>query len=112
MKFISAIIFLLVNSALAKECVNRKTTSKLICYYSKLIEIDNNCECTHIILPANSELKQIEQFKQNYDKNVKFLITVNEFNQVRNKMDIYLLITDLALIKQTNYKNDSSRQSY
>lgn len=98
MKHFSAIIaFILLVSDVcwAKECVNRKTTSKLVCYYSKLTQIDNHCECTHVILPPNAELKEIEAFKENYDRNVKILITVNEFNQVG-------IQTDLAPINQTN----------
>lgn len=79
---ISAILLIFGGLAFANDCpTNKKTTSKLICYYSKLNHVDS-CKCSHVILPPHSDVKSIERLRQHF-KGVKILITANEFNQVR-----------------------------
>lgn len=63
-----------------KDCPGKRINSKLICYYSKLTDVDS-CYCTHVVLPANSDLKSIESLKQKLT-GAKILLTVTEFNQV------------------------------
>lgn len=78
----------------AKDCSNvKRTNSKLVCYYSKLTDVDN-CYCTHIILPANTDVKLIENFKQKIT-GAKILLTVNEFNEVMHILLYYFCLTCL-----------------
>ncbi|XP_044253485.1 uncharacterized protein LOC123004333 isoform X2 [Tribolium madens] len=80
MNFLSAIFFIFVAvSGATGECPTKKTQSKLICYYSKLTQADS-CKCSHVILPADADIKSIDRFRE-HAKGVKILITVNEFNQ-------------------------------
>nr|XP_023021193.1 uncharacterized protein LOC111509648 [Leptinotarsa decemlineata] len=79
MRLLGVIILAVLGSALAKDCPSRKSNSKLFCYFSKLTEIDG-CYCSHVILPANSDVKSVERARQQM-KGMKILITVNEFNQ-------------------------------
>lgn len=65
-----------------KPCPKGLSTSKLVCYYSTLEEVQG-CYCTHVILPASSDFKSVEGLKKRV-KGVKVYVTVNEFNQVRN----------------------------
>lgn len=65
-----------------KPCPKGLSTSKLVCYYSTLEQVQG-CYCTHVILPASSDFKNVEVLK-NRVKGVKVYVTVNEFNQVRN----------------------------
>ncbi|RZB39635.1 mucin-17-like [Asbolus verrucosus] len=78
MKIPSAILLIFVAGALA-SCPGKKTNSKLICYYSKLREVDS-CKCSHVVLPASSDVKSIDRIRVRL-KGVKILITVNEFSQ-------------------------------
>lgn len=81
MNFLSAIFFIfVVTNVVSSDCPTKKTQSKLICYYSKLTQVDS-CKCSHVILPADSDVKSIDRFRE-HAKGVKILITVNEFNQV------------------------------
>lgn len=76
------VIFLAAfSAAFAKDCSKiRKTNSKLFCYYSKLTDIDG-CYCSHVVLPANADVKSIERVKQQVG-NPKILVTVTQFNEV------------------------------
>lgn len=64
----------------SKDCKNKKPQSKLFCYYSKITDIDD-CQCSYVILPSNSDVKSVERLKSTY-KDTKILITVHEFNEV------------------------------
>lgn len=77
---ISAIILLTIVGIVFGDCPTKKTSSKLICYYSKLSNIDS-CKCTHVVLPADADVKSIDTIRERL-KGVKILISVNEFNQV------------------------------
>ncbi|CAG9773991.1 unnamed protein product [Ceutorhynchus assimilis] len=63
----------------SKDC-KQLSTSKLICYYSTVEDVIEGCYCTHIILPANSDVKAVEKLKERY-KGAKVYVSVNEFNQ-------------------------------
>ncbi|XP_066153401.1 mucin-2-like [Euwallacea fornicatus] len=70
-----------VDASLKKECGGNKglSTSKLVCYYSTVDVIDG-CYCTHVILPANADVKVVEKLKKKAN-GVKVYVTVSEFNQ-------------------------------
>ncbi|XP_050297749.1 uncharacterized protein LOC126737088 [Anthonomus grandis grandis] len=96
-----------VNSG--KECPQSKrlSTSKLVCYYSSLEEVDG-CYCSHVILPANSDVKGIEKVKEKA-KGVKIYVTVNEFNQGLIDLLKSTKIDGLELnLKKLDSKNDIS----
>lgn len=87
MKILCAILFSFIflainNNVLAKDCTSKKSNAKLFCYYSKLTDVQS-CKCSHIILPANSDVKSVDRVRDNID-GVKILISVNEFNQVKS----------------------------
>lgn len=63
-----------------RDCTDRKGQSKLFCYFSKVTDVDT-CHCSHVILPANSDLKSVVRLKEQLT-GVKILITVHEFNEV------------------------------
>lgn len=67
--------FVQINS---KEC--KRPQSKLFCYYSKITNIDD-CQCSYVILPTNSDIKSIERLKSTY-KDTKIIVTIHEFNEV------------------------------
>ncbi|KAG5895925.1 hypothetical protein JTB14_016329 [Gonioctena quinquepunctata] len=79
MRLFGVIILGFLANASAKECPTSKANSKLFCYYSKLTDIDG-CYCSHVILPANSDVKNVERVRQ-HAKGMKILVTVTEFNQ-------------------------------
>lgn len=71
---------LFAGNVLSKQCSVKKSNSKLICYYSEVIDVDF-CLCSHVILPANSDSKAIDAIREKF-QGVKVLLTVNEFNEV------------------------------
>lgn len=79
MKFFSVLLFILP-FVISKNCPTKRINSKLICYYSQLTDLDS-CYCSHVILPSDASVRDIEGAKQKL-AGVKVLITVNEFNQV------------------------------
>lgn len=89
MKLTCAIFLFLITAGFAKNCPNKKTQPKLFCYYGKITEIDS-CQCTHIILPADSDIKSIDRLK-NTLSDTKILITVHEFNEVKYKFLLYFV---------------------
>lgn len=80
MKFVGVVLLTLFSITLAKRCSVRKTNSKLICYYSDVTDIDA-CMCTHIILPASSNIQMIDSVQEKF-KDVHVFLTVHEFNEV------------------------------
>ncbi|CAH1969305.1 unnamed protein product [Acanthoscelides obtectus] len=63
----------------AKQCpTNKKSYSKLFCYYSKVEKID--CRCSHVVLPANLDSELVAKAREQA-KGAKLLVTVHEFNQ-------------------------------
>lgn len=83
MKVLVSVLFLFyLTLGSCKDCPSKKINSKLVCYYSKLTDVDN-CYCTHVVLPANSDLKSIENVRKKLaGTGTKILLTVSEFNQV------------------------------
>ncbi|CAH0564421.1 unnamed protein product [Brassicogethes aeneus] len=79
MNLFGVVFCLLVVGVWGKECPAKRSNSKLFCYYSKLTDV-NSCECSHVILPANSDVKSVDRLREHL-KGVKVLISVNEFNQ-------------------------------
>lgn len=93
MKFLvislSVFSFLIFGTVLCKDCPNKKINSKLVCYYSKLIDIDS-CYCTHVVLPTNSDLNEIQDVRKKLSgTGTKILLTVSEFNQVITSYSLY-----------------------
>lgn len=86
MKFLSVIFLCVLALTYAKDCPSKRINSKLICYYSKLSDIDS-CYCTHVILPANTDFNAIQGLRQKLS-GVKILLTVNEFNQVEYLLEV------------------------
>lgn len=76
------LLFLIVTVGYCKDCPTKRINSKLICYYSQLTDVDG-CYCTHVVLPANSDFKSIDNVRQKLaGSGAKILLTVTEFNQV------------------------------
>lgn len=81
MRLFLILLFATLSGSFAKDCSKvRKANSKLFCYYSKLTDIDG-CYCSHVILPANADVKSVERVRQVVGDS-KILVTVNEFNRV------------------------------
>lgn len=74
------LIFCLTSSFAAKDCSNKKSNSKLVCYYGNLEKIDN-CLCSHVILPANTNVEDIKRVEDEV-KETNLLLTVHEINEV------------------------------
>lgn len=90
MRLFLIILLATVCGSFAKDCSKvKKSNSKLFCYYSKLTDVDG-CYCTHIILPANADVKSVERAREVIGDR-KILVTVNQFNQVS-----FLLIDQLC----------------
>ncbi|KAH1016806.1 hypothetical protein HUJ04_007975 [Dendroctonus ponderosae] len=89
-----------------KDCgLKRLSTSKLVCYYGTL-EDANGCFCTHVILPANSDVKRIETLKT---KGVKVFIRVSDFHQGLIDLLKSTKVDGLELnLKKLTSKNDIS----
>lgn len=80
--FVCVLFLFILSLGSCKDCPSKRINSKLVCYYSKLTDVDN-CYCTHVVLPANSEPKSIEGVRQKLaGTGTKILLTVTEFNQV------------------------------
>ncbi|KAI4457091.1 chitinase [Holotrichia oblita] len=78
---VSFLFLSLVAIVSGEKCTQsmKNSRTKLFCYYSKLKDV-NSCKCTHVILPANSDVKSIENLRSNLN-GVKILVTVHEFNE-------------------------------
>lgn len=83
MKGTVCVLFLfLLTLGSCKDCPNKRISSKLVCYYTSLKNVDR-CYCTHVVLPPNSEPNAIKEVREKLaGTGVKILLTVTDFNQV------------------------------
>lgn len=84
MRLLLILFLATVHGSTARDCSKlKKPSSKLFCYYSKLTDYEE-CYCTHIVLPPNSDVKTVDKARQLF-KNSQILVTVNQFNMVSSK---------------------------
>ncbi|KAL3274428.1 hypothetical protein HHI36_015816 [Cryptolaemus montrouzieri] len=109
MNFILSILFLtLISEIWTKDCANLKSNTKLFCYYGDIKETTEYCQCTHVILPERTQLKDVESIRKR-NKDVKILITVREFNENLVQLLKGAQVDGVELnLKKIDEKNDVS----
>ncbi|GJQ81807.1 hypothetical protein Trydic_g348 [Trypoxylus dichotomus] len=114
MNLVVSLLFLLTIAVIsdvsnAERCTQsmKNVNTKLFCYYSKLRDV-NSCRCTHIVLPANSDVKSIENLRARLN-GVKILVTVHEFNEGLVDLLKQTKVDGLEVdLKKLDSKNDIS----